>query len=327
MTEMKTANAISFLPKASILLIILLNLQACGTRVPEVERLSVKGTVLVDEAGDTVALRGISFGWHNLWPRFYTEEVTELLVDEWGAEVIRASCGVGYMKGWDVNPELGTSCVSTVVDAAIRKGAYAIIDWHAHDPHTDAAKEFFTQMVGRYKGYPNVIYELFNEPDYETWDEVKAHCLPLIDIIRSQDPEALILIGCPHWDQDVHLVADDPITGYDNIMYTLHFYAGTHGAELRERADYALSKGLPLFVSECASMEATGNGPLNLNSWAEWTVWMQGRDVSYVMWSVSDKDESCSMLYPTASPQGGWSDNDLKEWGLKAREELKNKIQ
>ncbi len=37
-------------------------------------------------------------------------------------------------------------------------------------------------------------------------------------------------------------------------MYTLHFYAATHKAWLRERADYALKKGLPIFVSECAGM-------------------------------------------------------------------------
>lgn len=53
-------------------------------------------------------------------------------------------------------------------------------------------------------------------------------------------------MGTPHWDQDVHLAADDPIKNVHNIMYTLHFYAATHKTSLRERADYALEKGLPL---------------------------------------------------------------------------------
>lgn len=309
----------------AILFSLALVLNSCTERIPAVEKLSVKGTALVNESGDSLALRGVSFGWHNLWPRFYTAEVVDLLVDEWKADVIRASCGVGYMKGWDADPELGTRCVTTVVDAAIRKGVYAIIDWHAHDPNTEAAKRFFSEMAERYKSCPNVIYELYNEPDYETWDEVKAHCIPLIEIIREKNPDALIMIGCPHWDQDVHIVADDPITGYDNLMYTLHFYAGTHGEELRQRADYALSKGLPLFVSECASMNANGNGPLDEESWAQWTAWMQSRGIGYVMWSIADKDESCSMLYPTASPEGGWTKNDLKPWGLRVIEELESK--
>lgn len=66
----------------------------------------------------------------------------------------------------------------------------------------------------------------------------------------------------PHWDQDVHIAADNPITGYSNLMYALHFYAATHKEDLRKRADYALSKGLPLFVLECAGMEASGDGLL-----------------------------------------------------------------
>lgn len=297
-------------------------LSSCAGQVPQVQRLSVKGTALVNEAGDTVSLRGASFGWHNLWPRFYTAEVVETLADEWGADVVRAACGVGYMRGWETNPELGTKCVTTVVDAAIREGIYAIIDWHAHIPNTESAKVFFTQMAERYKGCPNVIYEIFNEPDDETWEQVKEHCLPIIKIIRDIDPAALILVGSPHWDQDVHVAAEDPILGYDNLMYTLHFYAGTHKQYLRDRADYALSLGLPLFVSECASMNADGNGPLDEESWREWTDWMRSRNISYVMWSIGDKDESCSMLYPTASVEGSWTDDDLKPWGQLVKKEL-----
>ncbi|KAA6320222.1 Endoglucanase 4 [termite gut metagenome] len=43
----------------------------------------------------------------------------------------------------------------------------------------------------------------------------------------------VILVNSSHWDQDIHLPADNPITGYDNIMYTLHFYAATHKQELK----------------------------------------------------------------------------------------------
>jgi endoglucanase len=28
-------------------------------------------------------------------------------------------------------------------------------------------------MATQYGKYPNVIYEIFNEPDYETWEAVK----------------------------------------------------------------------------------------------------------------------------------------------------------
>jgi len=95
-------------------------------------------------------------------------------------------------------------------------------------------------------------------------------------------------------------------------MYTLHFYAATHHQFLRDRGDYAISKGLPLFVSECAGMEATGDGPIDYVEWQKWLDWMADNSISWVAWSVSDKDETCSMLLPSASSDGSWSDNDLK---------------
>jgi endoglucanase len=127
-------------------------------------------------------------------------------------------------------------------------------------------------------------------------------------------------VGSPHWDQDIHLVADDPIKGYNNLMYSLHFYAATHKQPLRDRGDYALKKGLPIFISESAGMEATGNGPLNETEWNAWIAWAEKNKISWITWSVSDKNETCSVLLPTASPTGNWDPKDLKESGQKTRE-------
>ena len=174
-------------------------------------------------------------------------------------------------------------------------------------------------MARAYGKYPHVIYEIFNEPERQTWAEVKAYSIELIAAIRAIDPDNIILVGSPHWDQDVHIVADDPIKGYDNLMYTLHFYAATHKQFLRDRGDYALSKGLPLFISESAGMEATGNGPLNEEEWNRWIEWAEKNKISWITWSVSDKDETCSVLLPSASSEGNWKESDMKTSGIKAR--------
>lgn len=293
------------------------------TATAQVAPLSVQGTQLVNDKGEKVVLHGVSYGWHVFWPRFYNASSVAHLANEWGVQVVRAAMGVEPEGAYLDNPEKALECVQAVVDAAIANNIYVIIDWHSHGLHTEEATAFFRQMATRYKGVPNVIYEVFNEPVEDSWEQVKAYSVEVIKAIRAIEPDALILVGSPHWDQDVHLAADDPITGYNNLMYTLHFYANTHRQELRDRADYALSKGLPLFVSECASMEASGDGPIDKEEWGKWLSWMQQNSISWVVWSIADKDETCSMLYPSASSEGDWKEADLKEWGKMVREELK----
>ena len=285
--------------------------------------LQVKGNQLCSETGEPVVLRGVSYGWHNLWPRFYNKKSVKWLKEDWRCTVLRAAMGTCIEDNYLENPEHALNCINTVVEAAIKNNVYVIIDWHSHGIRTEEAKGFFTQMATRYKGVPNVIYEIFNEPVEDSWEQVKAYSEEVIKTIRAIEPDALILVGCPHWDQDIHLAADSPITGYKNLMYTLHFYANTHGQWLRERADYALGKGLPIFVSECAGMEASGDGPLNPEEWSLWVDWMRSHSISWVAWSISDKDETCSMLYPKASSEGNWKDDDVKEWGHMVRQELK----
>ncbi|SHF87928.1 glycoside hydrolase family 5 protein [Dysgonomonas macrotermitis] len=287
--------------------------------------LSVKGTALTDSHGDTVVLKGVSLGWHNWWPRFYNEKTIDWLVDDFQVNVVRAAVGVGVKGGYHDDPEQAFRCLYNVVDAAIKNDVYVIVDWHSHGIYTDDAKEFFTKVATRYHGYSNIIYEIFNEPVDQPWTEIKAYSEEVISAIRSIDKNNLILVGTPHWDQDVDIAADDPIIGYDNIMYTLHFYAATHKQELRKKADYALSKGLPLFVSECAGMEASGDGKVDIREWQRWQDWMSARKISWAVWSIADKNESCSMIVSPASPASDWLESDLKEWGRITRTTLRNK--
>jgi len=49
---------------------------------------------------------------------------------------------------------------------------------------------------------------------------------------------------------------------------------------------------------------------------------MENRKLSWVAWSVSDKNETCSMLLPNASSYGKWNDNLLKPWGKLARQSI-----
>ena len=286
-------------------------------------RLHVQGTQLTDEHNSPVVLRGMSFGWSCFHPRFYTAGSVKWLHNDWHCTVVRAAMGIEPKGGYKDDSATAIAKIRTVVDAAIKEGIYVIIDWHSHNINLAEARRFFAEMALAYHQYPNVLYEVFNEPDHETWNEVKAYATDIISTIRTYDSSNVILVGSPHWDQYVHLPAADPITGYSNLMYTLHYYAATHKQSLRDRADSALNKGLPIFISESAGMEASGNGPLDLAEWQRWRDWAEQHKLSWITWSVSDKNETCSVLQTSAASDGRWSQKDLKESGIRTRQYLR----
>jgi endoglucanase len=310
--------------------IVFLILFVYGAFIPNAQivkqngKLRVQGTQLVNAKGELVVLHGMSFGWHNWWPRFYTAGTVKWLHDDWKCSVVRAAMGVEPEGGYIKDSAGSVSKIKAVVEAAIKEDMYVIIDWHSHNINLDEAKTFFKNMAAAYHSYPNIIYEIFNEPDKETWPEVKKYSEEVISVIRAIDKDNIILVGSPRWDQEVQLPAADPIKGFDNLMYTMHFYAGTHKQWLRDRTDEAIKKSLPIFVSECAGMEATGEGPIDHAEWKKFKDWMDEKKISWIAWSVSDKNESCSVLNPTASSEGNWKDSDIKEWGQISKEALKN---
>lgn len=305
----------------SIFLMLLLGTAVANAQfVKKHGQLKVIGTQLTDQNGEPLMLRGMSFGWHSFWPRFYNEEAVAWLKKDFKCNIVRAAMGIeAGDHSYREDPAFSKKTLKAVVEGAIKADIYVIIDWHSHNVNLEEAKLFFDEMSKTYSGVPNVIYEIFNEPDEETWAEVKAYSEAIIKVIRKNDPHNIILVGCPHWDQDIHLPAADPIKGFDNLMYTVHFYAATHGKELRDRTDAAIASGLPVFISECAGMEATGDGPLDYEAWQAYIDWMEAKGLSWITWSVSDKEETCSILKKSASSKGNWKQKDLKESGIKIR--------
>ena len=327
----------------------IVTLASCAQQGEAVPALRVNGTCLYQEgASEPVVWRGLSFGWHNLWPRFYNKKAVGTLSKEWDCPVFRAAIGADDLQelsplgGYISDPKNALKCLYEVIDGAIENNAYIIVDWHSHILHQAEAEDFFRTVASRYAGCPNVIYELFNEPvsqefedsrDYSEptqesldahWARLKDYALKLIPIIEESSAcHPLILMGCPRWDQALDCVIRNPIEGYDNLMYTTHFYAATHGQWLRDRSDAAIAAGLPVFISECAACEASGDGRIDRQEWDRWNEWASERKISLLTWSISDKNETCSMFTPEASSEGPWEKDVIKEWGLISLEWLK----
>jgi endoglucanase len=149
----------------------------------------------------------------------------------------------------------------------------------------------------------------------------------VIKAIRRNDPDNIILVGCPHWDQDINLVAESPLKGFSNIMYTVHYYAGTHKDYLRNLTEQAIEQGVPVFLSESGAMEASGDGPIDYESQQKWVDMLEKHHVSWIGWSVSDKNETCSMLLPRASSTGPWADDVIKPYGKLVKKILQKNVQ
>jgi endoglucanase len=296
--------------------------------------LSVEGTHIVDAHGRPVALSGVSFFWDNTgWgqERFYNAGAVKTFARDWHASLIRAAMGVDAKGGYLDDAKDNAARVDTLVRAAIKEGVYVIIDWHSHHAHDkpEAAVAFFTKMAGKYGKYPNVIYELYNEPlNTADWHgQVKPYAETVIDAIRKVDPHNLIVVGSPAWDQDVDVAAADPITGRANIVYSLHFYAGTHKDALRAKAAKAIALGAPLFVSEWGSVNADGGGAVDTAETAKWQQFMADNCLSQANWAVSDKKEGAAMFKPGTRADGHWTDADLTPSGQLTRDIVRNALQ
>ena len=304
------------------------------TVVERFGQLRVEGTKLLDANGRTIQLRGISSFGLQYAGKYANEGVLRWLRDDWNMQIWRAAMYLGE-GGYIMNPVIKTK-VEDSVEAALKLGLYVLIDWHVHldqDPrlYQRQSIEFFGEMARRYGSHPNVLYEICNEPNgsHVTWGEaIKPYAEAVIAEIRKYDPDNVIIVGTPTWSQDVDIAAADPIQGFDNIMYTLHFYAGTHGQELRDKAQKAVDLGLPLFVTECGTSRATGGGGVYEDKFMEWASFLKKHQISWINWSLTNKGEDSGILVMNADRdgKGGWTDRELSPSGKFIRKILRNEI-
>nr|MBQ8252840.1 cellulase family glycosylhydrolase [Lachnospiraceae bacterium] len=285
--------------------------------------LHVEGTQLKDSKGNNVQLRGISTHGLSWFPQYVNQELFHELHTEWNANVMRLAMYTaengGYCTDGDKNKL--KQLVKDGVQYATNADMYVIVDWHVlrdENPNRnkDEAKKFFEEMSKEFASANNVIYEICNEPNGGTsWADVKSYAEEIIPVIRANDKDALIIVGTPTWCQDVDKAATDPITTYDNVMYALHFYATTHTEWLRDRMNQAIDAGLPIFVSEFGTCDASGNGAFDEYQSNEWIKALDAKGVSYVTWNLSNKNETSSIFADGCAKTSGFTQDDLSQNG------------
>ncbi len=285
--------------------------------------LRVKGSSLVDENGRKAQLRGISTHGIAWYPAYINRACFRQLRREWKVNVIRLAMYTaeygGYCTGGD-KKQL-EKLIRKGVSYATAEDMYVIIDWHVlsdQDPnrYVKEAKTFFRRMARRYGDQNNIIYEICNEPNGGTgWKDIKRYAGKIIPVIRAHDRDGVILVGTPNWSQYVNEAAADRITGYENIMYSLHFYAATHKDDLRNTMVDAVKSGLPVFVSEYGICDASGSGAIDKKQADRWIRVMNRYQISYVAWNLSNKDETSAILKPGCAKGNHFTKKDLSASG------------
>lgn len=285
--------------------------------------LHVEGTQLTGSDGRPVQLRGISTHGLAWFPGYVNEECFKELHEKWNANVIRLAMYTAESGGYctDGDKEYLKGLIHDGVKYALAQDMYVIIDWHIlsdNNPnmHIDEAKVFFAEMSAEYAAADHVLYEICNEPNGGTgWSEIKSYAEEVTGVIRENDSDAVILIGTPNWSQFVDEAAADPVTGYDNLMYTLHFYAATHTDDLRTRLVSTVAAGLPVFVSEYGICDASGNGAIDEAQADLWTELLDSLGISYVAWNLSNKEETSAIFKSSCSKTSGFTEEDISDSG------------
>ena len=293
------------------------------TPVSQHGQLSVKNGQLVDKSGKGYQLRGMSTHGLTWFPEFVNESAFKTLRDDWNTSVVRLAMYVdewGNGQCYMGNKSGSLELLEKGVDICIKLDMYVIIDWHVLNPgdpskYTNEAKSFFEKVSKRYAKYPNVIYEICNEPNGgASWSgNIKPYAEKIIPVIRKNAPNSVIIVGTPTWSQEIDKPLSDPLS-YKNVMYAFHFYAATH-AGLRSNVENCVAQGLPVFVSEFGTCDASGGGANDFNETQKWLSYFDKQGISYCNWSICNKDETCSVLRPGTSANGNWSESDLTENG------------
>jgi hypothetical protein len=308
-------------------------------------RLQVQGTNLINECGNAIQLRGMSAD--SPAPSCASIPGLASLDNDWKIDIFRMALynrvywpgPEDLVGGYVTDRPRWQAWVDNMVDETARRGIYCMIDWHIlyrGDPMYDIndAIEFWDYMATKHSGKKHVIYEICNEPNGTKadgtpvdWARVKQYADIIIPRIRQRDPSAIIIVGSPDWSTGVDKAADNPLQ-YSNIMYAYHFYAGTHDVNgdtsNKNRIDYAMGKGLAIFVTEWGMTNASGQGGIYPAESQVWIDWMRQKKISWVNWHWSDWHEGSSALgatseNKTACDLGRWTDLTASGQWIKQR--------
>ena len=287
----------------------------------------VHGGQMNDAAGNVIQLRGFSFsgyesvaiqGWSAADPSGAQAGQAGgpkwSAINSWKANTVRIPLNEASWLGYSCtdtsgvvhNPDPGSnykSAVQTQVQQATAAGLYVILDLHWTAPGTacpmlqsqmadsDHSIAFWTSIANTFKSYPNVLFELFNEPflnfDFSgdpwaymmkgtggsfsgypatsgsgNWQDVKkpwtiASYQAMLNAVRATGATNVVLVGTMQYSQDLSgWLANVPVDPLKQMAAAWHPYP-TYGTTWGTPA-YAQPNYAPQIFTEVQQILAAG---------------------------------------------------------------------
>ena len=282
--------------------------------IKEWGRLKLVDKQLCSENGDHIQLQGCGASINQLTNSdecTAEEHIAQMKL--WCFNVYRGAMYINEEGGYNDDKDGAIQTTKDLIDLTAKYGMYYLCDWHMStpgNPNDDSysGSSLYFDEISSYvksKGYKHVLYEICNEPNGCSWDDIKTYADKVIPVIQPNDPSAIIIVGTPQWCQQIGQAANSPITGYSemNLLYSFHLYAGDlqHMSLIQSQLIPAMGS-IPVFISEWGSSAASGGGSginnYDSNIFLNYLYEINNRiaDISWCYWGWGHDDENAMFM-------------------------------
>ncbi|MGE5464853.1 MAG: glycoside hydrolase family 5 protein, partial [Syntrophothermus sp.] len=233
-------------------------------------RLEAHGSQLVDANGEVVLLKGLM-----------PPDPARLRSDgDFGQKLIAEMAGTGanviripvHPENWVRDPDYLWRYLDPIVAWAGEADLYVIVDWHyignvasgagpqmpdLEEKPMDLTLAFWRSTARYFRETPNVIFEIFNEPQSIAAAEWHSSATAIVRAIREQGADQLVIVGGLEYGKDLSWVLEHPIED-DNIAYASHVYpAHSHSSWPHWFGE--VSGRYPVVITEWGFMDDNGD--------------------------------------------------------------------
>ena len=249
------------------------------------------GTKIYDPNGQEFIVKGINmFAWEGL-------SQVDSLVNHWGFNTIRVP---NYLLGSYEQPHPAADNYGNnhqIVDAFTSQGSVVIFDAHDRiggyyeNNEWEILKDYWRDMAREFKDNSNVWFNLHNEPGNATANPEKwvNYHRELIDIIRSEGANNLIIVDGEAWGQDFHTqtianYAQEVLDKNQNVLFSIHAYEQWNNNDIASYLDELYVRDIPVIIGEYGT---ENEGQSTLDATVQTIAATQDREIGRITWEAN----------------------------------------